>query len=175
MFTANDLRVLAEAELDDLLEYDDILPNINSALVEFADDYRKTETQTINAMAGEWVDRTSGHLAIVRVAHEGRGYMFGFELSFDGSQIRFSDSGLFEVTSIVAPEPITAMTDFIPVHDVFQVGLSRYLQACFKLKDNDQNEDGIRLKTEAMALIKRASNLLGQSDIRQGQRVAIKR
>jgi len=64
MFTANDLRVLAEAELDDLLEDDDILPNINSALVEFADDYRKTETQTINAVAGEWVDRTSGILPL---------------------------------------------------------------------------------------------------------------
>lgn len=175
MFTANDLRILAEAELDDLLEDDDILPNINSALVEFADDYRKTETQTINAVAGEWVDRTSGHLAVVHVTHDGRDYLFEIKLSYDNSQIRFKDSGLFEVTSIVAPEPVTTMTDFIPVHDVFQVGLSRYLQACFKLKDNDQNEDGIRLKTEAMALIKRASNLLGQSDIRQGQRVAIKR
>jgi hypothetical protein len=175
MFTANDLRVLAEAELDDLLEDDDILPNINSALVEFADDYRKTETQTINAVAGEWVDRTSGHLAVVRVAHEELEYMFGFELSYDGSQIRFRDSGLFVVTSIVAPEPVLSMTDFIPVHDVFQVGLSRYLQACFKLKDNDQNDDGMRLKTEAMALIKRASNLLGQGDIRQGQRVMIRR
>jgi len=79
------------------------------------------------------------------------------------------------VTSIVAPEPVLSMTDFIPVHDVFQVGLSRYLQACFKLKDNDQNDDGMRLKTEAMALIKRASNLLGQGDIRQGQRVMIRR
>jgi hypothetical protein len=175
MFTANDLRVLAEAELDDLLEDMDIIPNINSALVEYADDYRKTETQVIYAVAGEWVDRTSGHLAVVHVTHDGRDYLFEIKLSYDNSQIRFKDSGLFEVTSIVAPEPVTTMTDFIPVHDVFQVGLSRYLQACFKLKDNDQNEDGIRLKTEAMALIKRASNLLGQSDIRQGQRVAIKR
>lgn len=175
MFTANDLRVLAEAELDDLLEDDDILPNINSALVEFADDYRKTETQTINAVAGEWVDRTSGHLAVVHVTHDGRDYLFEIKLSYDNSQIRFKDSGLFEVTSIVAPEPVTTMTDFIPVHDVFQVGLSRYLQACFKLKDNDQNDDGMRLKTEAMALIKRASNLLGQGDIRQGQRVMIRR
>ncbi len=175
MFTAQDLRVLAEAEIDDLLEDDDILPNINSALVEFADDYRKTETQTINAVAGEWVDRTSGHLAVVHVTHDGRDYLFEIKLSYDNSQIRFKDSGLFEVTSIVAPEPVTAMTDFIPVHDVFQVGLSRYLQACFKLKDNDQNDDGMRLKTEAMALIKRASNLLGQGDIRQGQRVMIRR
>lgn len=175
MFTANDLRILAEAELDDLLEDDDILPNINSALVEFADDYRKTETQTINAVAGEWVDRTSGHLAVVHVTHDGRDYLFEIKLSYDNSQIRFKDSGLFEVTSIVAPEPVTTMTDFIPVHDVFQVGLSRYLQACFKLKDNDQNDDGMRLKTEAMALIKRASNLLGQGDIRQGQRVMIRR
>ena len=175
MFTADDLRVLAEAELDDALEEVDIIPNLNSAFIEFAEDFRKTETQTVNAVADEWIDRTDGHLSIVRVTYEGLEYMFDFELSYDGSQIRFKDSGLFEVTSIVAPAPITAMTDFIPVHDVFQVGLSRYLQACFKLKDNDQNEDGLRLKTEAMALIKGASALLGQGDIRQGQRVKIKR
>jgi len=39
VFTAQDLRVLAEAEIDDLLEDADIIPNINSALIEFADDY----------------------------------------------------------------------------------------------------------------------------------------
>jgi len=99
VFTAQDLRVLAEAEIDDLLEDADIIPNINSALVEFADDYRKTETQTINAVAGEWVDRTSGHLAVVHVTHDGRDYLFEIKLSYDNSQIRFKDSGLFDKKS----------------------------------------------------------------------------
>jgi len=176
VFTAQDLRVLAEAEIDDLLEDADIIPNINSALIEFADYYRLTATQEINAEAGKWYDRADGHLAVVHVTCEdGRDYRGSFEISHDGSKIRFECSGKYTVTSIVAPEPIAAMDEPIPVHDVFKVGLSRYLQACFKLKDNDQNEDGIRLKAEAMALVRRASSLLAQGDIRQGQRVVIKR
>lgn len=175
MFTPNDLRVLAEAELDDLLEDADILPNLNSALVEFADDYRNIGTQTVEAVAGEWFDRDEGHLSIVSITHDGKQYAAGFGLSYDSAKISFDHSGLFAITSIVAPDPVVDMADPVPVHDIFQAGLSRYLQACFKLKDNDQNEDGMRLKTEAMALIKKASRLLGQGDMRKGLRVVMRR
>jgi hypothetical protein len=153
----------------------DIIPNVNSCLVEFADDFRKTGTQEIDVVAGEWYDRTDGHLSVIAVAHETNSYKGDIDVSYDGSQIRFGESGTFTVTSIIAPTLITARDDPIDVHDLFQVGMSRYLHACFKLKDNDQNPDGSRLKSEAMALIAKASMIIGRGDHRQGMRVRISR
>jgi len=175
-FSGNDLISLIEAEVDDDLIEADVNQNVNSCLIEFADDFRKTAAQTIVVSdAGIWIERTSGHLSIVKITADGNKYVGKVELNFDRTNVKFGEVGTYVVTSIVAPDPIISVTDVIGVNDVFKIGMARYIGGCFKLKDNDMNPDGMRMKSEGSMLIKRASALLAQGDRRQGQRVPIRR
>lgn len=174
-FTASTIKTIAEAEIDYTLTNADVVQNINSCLIEFVEHFRKTATQTVTAVADTWNNRTSGHLAIVKVTADGDDYTGGFELSYDRSQILFDDAGTYVVTSLIIPGTLTDISDAVPVHDVFQAAIARYVGALFKLKDNDQNPDGLRMLAKAEAMIQQSSAKLFQSDKRTGIRIPIKR
>lgn len=175
-FTGNDVKTMAESIVDDTLITEDAIENINLALLEFADTFRKTDTQEITVTdTDDWIDRTAGHLAILKITSEGRDYIGSFELTYDRSQIRFVTTGAYTITSLIAPDAITALTDTIEVHDLFKPGIAQFVGAYFKLKDNDQNPDGLRMESKALSMIRRASSLIAQGDRRQGQRVPIRR
>lgn len=171
MFTAEDIKALAEAEVDDVLEDEDVVQNINSCFMEFAEQFRKTTTNHING--GEWAEHTG--LAVVKITQNGVDYTGSFELSHDRTQIYIPHPGAYVVTSLVVPELITDIMDEVPVHDVFQAGIARYVGGLFKLKDNDMNPDGIRMKTEGATMIRQAAALLSHGDRRAGMRAAIGR
>lgn len=176
-FTGNDVKTMAEAIIDDELIEEDVIQNLNQCLLDYADFFRKTATQELTVTdAGAWQDRTEGHLAVLKVVDSsGRDYIGQIELSYDRTQIRIPVTGTFTITSLVAPEPITALDDAIGVHDLFKSGIAQYVGALFKLKDNDQNPDGLKMEARASAMIKKAASLIGQGDRRQGQRVPIRR
>jgi hypothetical protein len=176
-FTGTDLKTLAEAEIDDTLENTDVVQNVNACLLEFTEEFRKTATQVITVTdTSSFTNRTDGHLSVVKITDsDDEDYSGEWELNHDRTQIRIGETGTFTVTSIITPVFIAAVTDTVGVNDAYKLGLARYIGACFKLKDNDQNPDGLRMKLEAAALIRRASSLLTSSDRRPGMRVPIER
>lgn len=174
--TGTDIKTLAEAEVDDTIETADVIQFVNSCLLEFADSFRKTSTQTITVSdATLWAARTAGHYSIVKITEDGEDYTGEFELDYDRTNIRFDAEGTFVVTSLILPAAITAITDTIAVNAVFEPAIGRYVAAFFKRKDNDQNPDGLRMAQEAEKLIQKASALIAMGDQRKGQRVAISR
>ena len=67
-FTGNDIKALAESIVDDTLIEEDVIENINMALLEFAEVFRKTDTQEITVTDTDaWTDRTAGHLAVLKI------------------------------------------------------------------------------------------------------------
>ncbi len=176
-FTGSDLKTLAQAEIDDSLEDVDIIQNVNACLLEFAELFRKTATQSITVTdTNAFITRTDGHLFVVKITDSvGNNYNGEWEVSHDRAQIRIGETGTFTVTSLIIPTFITAIGNTIGVHDVFRLGMSRYIGGLFKSKDNDLNPDGLRMKAEGAGLLNRASNLLVNNDRKPGQRVPTKR
>jgi hypothetical protein len=176
-FTGNDVKTMAEAIIDDELIETDAIQNLNQCLLDYADFFRKTSTQELTVTdADVWQDRTEGHLSILKVVDaSGKDYIGQIELSYDRTQIRIPVVGTYTITSLVAPEAISSLDGAVAVHDLFKSGISQYVGALFKLKDNDQNPDGLKMEARASAMIKKASTLIGQGDRRQGQRVPIRR
>lgn len=176
-FTGNDIKTMAEAIIDDELIEADVIQNLNQCLLDYADFFRKTATQELTVTnADSFSDRTDGHLAVLKVVDStGKDYIGQISLSYDRSEIRIPTVGAYTITSLVAPDPITSLDDAVAVHDLFKSGIAQYVGALFKLKDNDQNPDGLKMEARASAMIKKASTLVGQGDRRQGQRVPIRR
>lgn len=175
-FTGNDIKALAESIVDDTLIEEDVIENINMALLEFAEVFRKTDTQEITVTDTDaWTDRTAGHLAVLKITSGGKDYTGKFELTYDRAKIKFPAVGTYTITSLIAPDAITSLDDTIEVHDLFKPGIAQFVGAYFKLKDNDQNPDGLRMESKALSMIRRASSLIAQGDRRQGQRVPIRR
>jgi hypothetical protein len=172
MFTADDLISLIEAEIDDDMDTIDVVQNVNACLLEHCEDFRKTATQTVVVSdSSSWAARTDGHLAVVKITAGGENWTGEWELSYDRTQIRIGEAGSFVVTSIIIPPYIAAVGENISVNDVFKLGIAKYIGACFKLKDDDTNQDGLRIKSEAIGLIKKAAALLISSDKRPGGRI----
>ncbi len=176
-FTGTDLKTMIESEIDDTLDTADVVQNVNACLLEHTEEFRKTGDQTVTvADSAVFYARTAGHLAVVKIADSaGDEYKGEWELNHDRTKIRIGETGTFTVTSLITPAFIAAVGDTIGVHDAFKLGMAKYIGACFKLKDNDQNKDGLRMKLEAAALLRKASSLLTSSDRRPGARVPIKR
>lgn len=176
-FTGEDVKTMAESIIDDELIEADAVQNINQCLLDYADFFRKTATQELTVTdVDTWHARTSGHLAVLKVVDStGDDYIGSIDFSYDRMQIRIPSIGTYTVTSLIAPTAITAITDIIPVHDLFLPGIAQYVGAYFKLKDNDQNPDGLKMEARAAAMIRKVSSLIAQGDRRQGQRVTIRR
>lgn len=176
-FTGNDVKTMAEAIIDDELIETDAIQNLNQCLLDYADFFRKTAAQELTVTdADTWQDRTAGHLTILKVVDgTGKDYIGSIEMSYDRTQIRIPAVGRYTITSLVAPDAITSLDDTVAVHDLFKSGIAQYVGALFKLKDNDQNPDGLKMEARASAMIKKAASLIGQGDRRQGQRVPIRR
>lgn len=172
MFTAQDLQAIINTEIDENIDDEDMIIYVNTCLLDLCELFRKTGTQEIIVTdTEEFIERTDGHLSVVGITCNGKKYTGKWELNYDRTKIRFGEPGTFTVTSIVIPDMITSVTDPIGVHDVFKIGIARYIAALFDLMDNDQDPEGLRMKTEAEGLIRRASNMLLNSDKRSGQSI----
>lgn len=176
-FTGEDIRDIVYGEIDETLDDGEVIQHVNSCLIEFAEEFRKTDTQSIVVTdTSAFYDRTSGHLSVVKITDSnGEDYDGEVEYSYDRSQIRFEDEGTFTVTSIVVPDAITLITDNINVNDIFKIGIARYVGAMYYLMDNDQDPDGLKMEARAIALITKASNILANTDKRLGRRLSIRR
>ena len=176
-FTGTNIKALIENEVDETLEDNEVIFAVNACLVDLCEWFRKTATQSITvADEDDWTARTDGHLAVVRIADsDGEDYTGEWQLNYDRSQIKIGDTGTFTVESIILPTEISAVATAIGVNDVFKVGIARYAAGVYKLKDDDENADGLRMKAEGASLVIRASSLLIDSDRRPGRRAGISR
>lgn len=160
------MKAIILAELEDEPTDADMVRHVNSCLVEHYKQFRKTGVQEITATDIRYIDRTPGHLDILRI-EEYRGDM---TLSEDRTQIRFPQPGRYTVVSLVIPNFIANVTDAIEVNDIFKIGIARYAGAMFYLMDNDQVDAGKLLKAEADRLIINAGYALTGMDRRSGMR-----
>ncbi|MBT9174306.1 MAG: hypothetical protein DDT21_02720 [Syntrophomonadaceae bacterium] len=167
---------MIEAEIDDTLIDADIVQNVNACLLEYTEAFRQTSVQVITVTdTSMFIPRAAGHLAVVKITSGGKNWRGEWETTHDRTRIRIGGLGTFMVTSIVTPAFIAAVSSNIGVHAVFQLGMAKYIGGCFKLKDNDANPDGMRMKMEATMLINKASALLVSGDRRPGTRIPIGR
>lgn len=173
--TGTDIKNIIEAETDEQLEDSEVVTFINSCLIEHAEEFRKTSTQSITSDGDSWYARTDGHLSIVKITEDGEDWNGDWEISHDRTQIRFLEEGTYVVTSLIMPTPISAIGDTIAVNAAFELGIARVCEGLYKSKDNDQNPEGLRLKAEGGSLIRKAAGLLEAYDRRPGIRLQIRR
>lgn len=177
-FTGTDLRTLAQAEIDDFLLDTDVIQNVNTCLVEFAELFRRTAVQTVTVTdTSAFIPRTAGHMAVVGITDgtTGAEYRGNWELSYDRTQIRIRDKGMFNVVALIIPPFIVAVSDTIDVHAAFRVGMARYIGGLFKSKDNDLSPEGVRMRLEGTLLIKNVSTQLTNADRRPGGTIPVRR
>ena len=176
MFTVQDLQAIVLAETDKKIDNEDMVLYINTCLLDMCELFRKTGTQEIIVTDTEtFINRTGGHLSVVKITSNGKDYTGEWELSYDRSQIRIGEEGIFIVTSIVIPDMVTSITDTVNVNDIFKIGIARYVGALYDLMDNDQDPEGVRMRAEAEVLIRKSSNILQNNDKRSGQSIPYKR
>lgn len=175
-FTCADVQDMAEREVDDVIDNDDVVSYVNSCFLEYTEAFRKTAEQTIVvADADTFYDRTAGHLIVVKITNNGENYEGDWELNHERSKIKIKEKGTFVVESLIIPTEVADINDPVQVHDGFKLGFVKYVAGLFKLQDNDQNPDGLRLLGQADGLIRKASSLLTMPDRRPGQRIPIAR
>jgi hypothetical protein len=166
-FTGTDVKTLAQAEIDEALVDGDIIQNINACILEYSPLWRKTATQSITAADdATWYARTAGHLAVISATKDSKDYSGDIYFTHDRASVRFPEAATYVLTSTILPTLMTAVADAVDVNEVYKLGIARYCQACYKLKDNDQNMDGLRLKAEAERLLQKAAILLEKGDSR---------
>jgi len=174
--TGEEIQTLAESYIDDTIEDADAVLWINDFLREpdLIPYFRYTSTQEITVSDSEtWYARTSGHLNIVEILDsDDDKYTGEYELNFDRDKIRIPDPDTYTVYSIIKPTKISALSETPVINEAFHEACSRYVAGKFKLEDNDQNPDGLRLMAEGRAMAKAASvELFRSHDRREQQKV----
>jgi len=168
--TGTEIKALADSIVDDTIDPSDAVMWINDYVrhPDLVDKFRKTGEQEIEVTDSRaWHERTPGHLKVVDIVDdEGNGFSGGIELSHDRARIRIPRAGHFAVTSLVRPERYTNLEEEPDVNEVFHEPCAVYIAAEYKLKDNDQNPDGLRLLVEAMDKTASAATLLSVQDMR---------
>jgi hypothetical protein len=173
--TGTEIQALAESYIDDSIEDGDALLWMNHFLQEpeLIDVFRETEDQELTvADADTWYARTSGHLAIVRIINDDDEVYEGkVEFDYARTQILLDTADTYTITSIVMPDALSALSGTPDVNTVFHRAMALYIAGKYKLQDNDQNADGLRLVAEGMGQARRAASLLSVQDRRQYQRI----
>ena len=169
--TVEDIQTLAESYVDDTIEDADAIRWTNDFMEEavLVEVFRYTAAQSlIVADSDTWYDRTGGHLQIVEILDsDSDKYTGEYEINYDRDEIRIPDADTYTITSITLPTSVTAIANTPVINTVFHKAMATYMAGKFKLQDNDQNDDGLRLVYEGIGKAKAAAKLLRSHDKRE--------
>lgn len=174
--TGTEIQTLAESYLDDEDIADaDALLWINDYLAEpdlVINAFRKTSTQTLVVADSEtWYARTSGHLNIVEIKDlDEDKYTGDYELNYARDYIRIPDPDTYVITSIIMPTASTALSGTPDMNVIFHRHCARYMAGKWKIKDDDTNNDGLRMVADGINGALRAAQLFKNQDKREHQK-----
>jgi hypothetical protein len=159
--TGEQIKAAAERYIGDTLDPVDALEGINQALVWLADRASLWGETVINAAADTWYDLPNDCIGVLEVAAasgEAREYVKR------DNRIKFAEADTYTVRYRRLPREMTALTETPEVHQAFHRVLVTGLKAWWKLMDDEENPDGLRLLAKferdaeyAAALVRRKS------------------
>ena len=156
-----DIKQAAENYVDEAIDDDEALTAINRALVLIGDRAHRYESVVLSVdQAGAWLS-LPGELTSVRevVDAEGRPYE-GYRVR--GNRISFADTGRYTVHYRRLPTRMAGILETPDIHPAYHEALVTYVAAWWKLKDDDESPDGLRLMQEFEKQILRADIALSR-------------
>ncbi len=157
--TGKQIKAAAEKYIGETIDDVDAIEGINQALVWLGDRAGLWGEITIQAAADTWYDLPNDCLGVLEV-QAASGQVQQFEKR--DNRIRFAAGDTYTVRYRKLPPEMTALTEEPAVHKVFHRILATGLAAWWKLKDDDESADGLRLlakferdANEAAALLRR--------------------
>lgn len=157
--TVEELLRSAALYADDDIEQVDALTAVNEALIKIGDmAFVHDETTLAGVAPGVWHPLPSDLTSVVSVKDvRGRDYP---RFKVMGAMISFGNPGDYKIRYRRMPKRVTEMSDTPEVPAVFFAALATYLKSWFKLKEDEDSEDGMRLRQEFSIDVQRAYNVM---------------
>lgn len=141
--TGAQIKQEAEAYIEEFIDDPDALVFINRVLNMIGDLALIYETVEVTTSApNEWISLPQT-LTNVRKVEERPGSVYVHYETLD-SKIRFAHAGTYTVHYRRLPKPLAGILDEPEVHPAFHSAVVTGLIGLWKLKDDDENPDGIR-------------------------------
>lgn len=159
--TGTQIKTRVEKYIDDTIEDSDALEAINEALAILGDQGLIYATISFEATAGTWYNLPANCTLVVNVTKlNGNMYYPYSDYFLEGNNILFSDTGSYILHYRKIPTPLTTLSETPDVHESFQQCIVTYLKSWFKLRDDDESSDGLRLAQQFERDIQRVFNTL---------------
>lgn len=160
--TGIQIKQAAENYCDEAIEDDEALTAINRALIIIGDRAHRYDSIRITAdQPGAWL-ALPGELTSVREVVDADGQPYdGYRVR--GNAISFADAGIYTVYYRRLPSRMSGIQETPDIPTVYHEALVTYVAAWWKLKDDDESPDGLRLMQEFQQQIMRADITLSRS------------
>lgn len=153
-FTVADLRAAANMGLDGLaLSTTEAIAATNEAIGWLGDMaiHHKDATLTVaesdlrGAMPSDCI-----RVLEVGIIDEDGTSKYGVSVTIRGTYLYFSAAGQYSITYRALPGSVSAVTDFVPLHDIFKQPLVESLRSWALLKDDEESTYGMALRGQWM-------------------------
>lgn len=142
--TGVQIKLAAEAYVDEFIDDPDALKAINEAIAEIGDmaliDEETILTSTENR---EWLELPDDITTVVEVEDMTRNTYRGYRVR-GNNLISFNEAGTYKVYYRRIPKPISGLNETPEIHEAYHQALVSFLIGWWKLKDDDENPDGLR-------------------------------
>lgn len=142
--TGLEIKQAAQRYIDEMIDDEDAIEGINAGLAEIGDMallYKTVDITTTNPKS--WEDLPDDCTNVIEVVTSTGGKYLDWKQR--GDKLFIADPGTYTVHHRTVPAEIAALDTELAVHPSYQRCLVTYLAAWWKLKDDDQSPDGLRL------------------------------
>lgn len=162
--TGEQIRERVERYVDDSTDDLDALAAINEALAILGDQGLIYETLGFIADAGVWYNLPIDCTYVSHVTRSIGANTFSSYINYqiEGNSILFSDDGSYIIHYRRNPASLTSLAQSPDVHQSFHQCIVTYCKSWFKLKDDDESQDGLRLAQQWERDIQRVYNALNR-------------
>jgi len=142
--TGIQIKEAAEAYIDEFIDDPDALKAINEAIAEIGDMALMDETTTITLDKDRgWTELPEDITTVVEVEDELGNTYRGYRVR-GNNLISFNNAGTYTVYYRRIPKPISGIQETPEIHEAYHQALVTFVIAWWKLKDDDENPDGLR-------------------------------
>jgi hypothetical protein len=142
--TGVQIKLAAEAYVDEFIDDPDALKAINEAIAEIGDMALIDEDIImIVDVSREWKELPEKVTTVVEVEDIIRNTYRGYRVR-GNNLISFNEAGTYKVYYRRIPKPISGLNETPEIHEAYHQALVSFLIGWWKMKDNDDNPDGPR-------------------------------
>lgn len=142
--TGVQIKLAAEAYVDEFIDDPDALKAINEAIAEIGDMALIDEDIImIVDVSREWKELPEKVTTVVEVEDIIRNTYRGYRVR-GNNLISFNEAGSYKVYYRRIPKPISGLNETPEIHEAYHQALVSFLIGWWKLKDDDENPDGLR-------------------------------